>query len=154
MNVIQCVLVPRKLIYFGIARRIASGAYYEAHQQLRVIAARYIKQANYDAAADLLAGGATALLKAGSQQGASASGGDLAIMLVAEVYNKAGWEITGGNDDTEGRSRKSEFNRNDSYYQKRAIDCLYCFKPLQNVSSNCCANSPPRSPRGNGSFRK
>lgn len=70
---------------------------------------RYIKQSNYDAAAELLAGGATALLKAGAQQGASASGGDLAIMLVMEVYNKAEWEITGGNDDTEGRARKSEF---------------------------------------------
>ncbi|PLB34477.1 protein GET4 [Aspergillus candidus] len=98
--------------------KIASGAYYEAHQQLRVIAARYIKQANYDAAADLLAGGATALLKAGSQQGASASGGDLSIMLVAEVYNKAGWEITGGSDDAEGRSRK-----------KRLIQLLREFPP-------------------------
>ncbi|KAL4776195.1 hypothetical protein BDW60DRAFT_107920 [Aspergillus nidulans var. acristatus] len=86
--------------------KIASGAYYEAHQQLRVIAARYIKQNNYDAAAEILAGGATALLRAGSQQGASASGGDLAIMLVAEVYVKAGWEIVGGDDDVEGRARK------------------------------------------------
>ncbi|RJE21296.1 DUF410 domain protein [Aspergillus sclerotialis] len=86
--------------------KVASGAYYEAHQQLRVIAARYIKQANYDAAAELLASGAIALLRAGSQQGASASGGDLAIMLVVEVYNKAEWEITGGTDDAEGRSRK------------------------------------------------
>ncbi|KAL4899253.1 hypothetical protein BDW74DRAFT_117359 [Aspergillus multicolor] len=86
--------------------KIASGAYYEAHQQLRVIAARYIKQSNYDAAAEILAGGATALLRAGSQQGASASGGDLAIMLVAEVYVKAGWAIAGGDDDTEGRARK------------------------------------------------
>lgn len=90
--------------------RIASGAYYEAHQQLRVIAARYIKQSNYDAAADILAGGATALLRAGSQQGASASGGDLAIMLVSEVYNKAGWEIS-GDHDTEGRTRKSESSK-------------------------------------------
>lgn len=89
--------------------RIASGAYYEAHQQLRVIAVRYIKQANYDAAADLLAGGAIELLRAGSQQGASASGGDLAIMLVIEVYNKAEWEITGGADDAEGRARKSKW---------------------------------------------
>ncbi|KAF4213214.1 hypothetical protein CNMCM8980_003002 [Aspergillus fumigatiaffinis] len=86
--------------------KIASGAYYEAHQQLRVIAARYIKQSNYEAAAEILAGGATALLRAGSQQGASASGGDLAIMLVDEVYTKAGWGITGGDDDAEGRARK------------------------------------------------
>lgn len=90
--------------------RIASGAYYEAHQQLRVIAARYIKQSNYDAAAEILAGGATALLRAGSQQGASASGGDLAIMLVVEVYVKAGWELVGGDDDVEGRVRKSELD--------------------------------------------
>lgn len=88
--------------------RIAAGAFYEAHQQLRVIAARYIKASNWDAAADLLAGGATALLKAGAQQGASASGGDLAIMLVVEVYNKAEWEIAGGTDDAQGWSRKSE----------------------------------------------
>lgn len=88
--------------------RIADGAYYEAHQQLRVIAVRYIKQSNYDAAAEILAGGAKELLKAGSQQGASASGGDLAIMLVNEVYNKAEWEIK-GSDDAESRSRKSEY---------------------------------------------
>lgn len=87
--------------------RIADGAYYEAHQQLRTIAVRYIKQSNYDAAAELLAGGATALLKAGAQQGASASGGDLAIMLVVEVYNKAEWEISGESDDSEGWARKS-----------------------------------------------
>lgn len=29
-------------------------------------------------------------------------------MLVLEVYNKAEWEISGGNDDAEGRARKSE----------------------------------------------
>ncbi|KAF9892178.1 hypothetical protein FE257_002584 [Aspergillus nanangensis] len=100
--------------------KIASGAYYEAHQQLRVIAARYIKQANYDAAAELLAGGATALLRAGSQQGASASGGDLAIMLLMEVYAKAGWEISGRNDDAESRSRK-----------KRLIELLHEFPPAE-----------------------
>jgi hypothetical protein len=87
--------------------RIASGAYYESHQQLRVIAARYLKQSNYDAAADILAGGAKALLRAGFQQGASASGGDLAIMLVVEVYNKAEWEISDDNDAV-SRARKSE----------------------------------------------
>ncbi|CAL5868875.1 uncharacterized protein PFLUO_LOCUS3102 [Penicillium psychrofluorescens] len=86
--------------------KIASGAYYEAHQQLRVIAARYIKAANYDAAADLLAGGAAELLRAGAQQGASASGGDLAIMLVLEVYNKAEWEISSAADDAQTRGRK------------------------------------------------
>lgn len=57
----------------------------------------------------MLAGGATALLRAGSQQGAAASGGDLAIMLVLEVYTKAEWEITGEDDDAKGRARKSEW---------------------------------------------
>ncbi|EEP78287.1 conserved hypothetical protein [Uncinocarpus reesii 1704] len=83
--------------------KIAAGAYYESHQQLRVIAARYLKQSNYDAAADILAGGAIALLKAGAQQGASASGGDLAIMLVIDVYNKAEWELS---DDEVGKRRR------------------------------------------------
>lgn len=81
--------------------RIASGEYYESHQQLRVITARYLKQSNYDAAADILAGGAKALLSA---PGASASGGDLAIMLVTDVYNKAEWELS---DDEVGKKRKS-----------------------------------------------
>src|SRR6202012_5729062 len=93
LHLFICILTDRPSV------RIASGAYYEAHQQLRVIAARYIKAANYDAAADLLAGGATELLRAGAQQGASASGGDLAIMLVLEVYNKAEWEISSAADD-------------------------------------------------------
>lgn len=77
-----------------------------------MIAVRYIKQANYDAAAELLAGGATALMRAGSQQGAAASGGDLAIMLVLEVYDKAEWRVTGGDGDGdgngEGKARKSD----------------------------------------------
>ncbi|KAK2811844.1 hypothetical protein FQN50_001882 [Emmonsiellopsis sp. PD_5] len=81
--------------------KISSGAYYESHQQLRVIAARYIKAANYNAAADILAGGSKALLKAGAQQGAAASGGDLAIMLVLEVYNKAEWGV-----EVEGRRER------------------------------------------------
>lgn len=110
--------------------RIASGAYYEAHQQLRVIAARYIKQSNYDAAADILAGGATALLRAGSQQGASASGGDLAIMLVVEVYNKAGWEIADG--DTDGKARKSEF-----------LKSGFCFLALKKMAFGLPKAKPP-----------
>ncbi|OXV10600.1 hypothetical protein Egran_01639 [Elaphomyces granulatus] len=86
--------------------KIAAGAYYEAHQQLRVIAARYLKQQNYDDAAEILTGGAKALLKAGPEKGASASGGDLAIMLVVDVYNKAGWEV-GDDDDKVARGRKN-----------------------------------------------
>lgn len=88
-NMIETAVKLTSLL-FPHRQRINSGAYYESHQQLRVIAARYIKQANYDAAANILAAGATALLKAGSQQGAAASGGDLAIMLAKEVYGKAG----------------------------------------------------------------
>ncbi|KAF3483614.1 DUF410 domain-containing protein [Arthroderma uncinatum] len=95
--------------------KIAAGAYYESHQQLRVIAARYIKQSNYDAAANILSGGAKALLQAGAQQGASASGGDLAIMLVLEVYNKAEWEVA---DDETGKERK-----------QRLIELLQEFPP-------------------------
>lgn len=64
--------------------RIAEGQYYEAHQQLRVVASRYVKQENWNAAIDILFGGAQSLLKAGQ----GGSGGDLCIFLM-EVYNKA-----------------------------------------------------------------
>ncbi|KAK7558411.1 hypothetical protein IWX49DRAFT_590911 [Phyllosticta citricarpa] len=64
--------------------KIAEGQFYEAHQQLRVIAARYIKQSNWNAAIDLLSQGAQALLQAGQ----GGSGGDLCIFLI-EVYHKA-----------------------------------------------------------------
>ena len=57
--------------------RIAEGQYYEAHQHLRVIASRYIKQTNWAAAIDILYGGALALLKAGQ----GGSGGDLCLFL-------------------------------------------------------------------------
>ncbi|EER40574.1 DUF410 domain-containing protein [Histoplasma capsulatum H143] len=92
--------------------KIAAGAYYESHQQLRVIAARYLKQQNYDAAADILAGGAKALLRVPA---ASASGGDLAIMLIIDVYNKVEWDVGG---DEVGRARK-----------KRLIELLREFPP-------------------------
>ncbi|KAL8761410.1 MAG: hypothetical protein Q9184_002469 [Pyrenodesmia sp. 2 TL-2023] len=68
--------------------KISEGQFYEAHQQLRVIASRYVKSGNWDAAIDLLYGGALALLKAGQ----GGSGGDLAIFLV-DVLGKAGKEI-------------------------------------------------------------
>lgn len=64
--------------------KIAEGQFYEAHQQLRVIASRYIKSSQYGPAADILSSGAIALLKA--DQGGS--GGDLAMMLMTEVYSK------------------------------------------------------------------
>ncbi|PSN71030.1 DUF410-domain-containing protein [Corynespora cassiicola Philippines] len=63
--------------------RIAEGQYYEAHQQLRVIASRYTKQSNWDAATDILYSGAQSLLQAGQ----GGSGGDLCILLL-DVYNK------------------------------------------------------------------
>ncbi|KAI9826243.1 MAG: hypothetical protein M1819_007411 [Sarea resinae] len=65
-------------------QKIAEGQFYEAHQQLRVIASRYVKQENWDAAIDILFGGAQSLLKAGQ----GGSGGDLGIFLI-DVYNKA-----------------------------------------------------------------
>ncbi|KAF2715266.1 DUF410-domain-containing protein [Pleomassaria siparia CBS 279.74] len=63
--------------------KIAEGAYYEAHQQLRVIASRYIKQSNWPAATDILFQGALSLLKAGQ----GGSGGDLCVFLL-DVFNK------------------------------------------------------------------
>lgn len=66
------------------ACRIAEGQYYEAHQQLRVVASRYVKQENWTAAIDILFGGAQSLLKAGQ----GGSGGDLCMFLM-DVYNKA-----------------------------------------------------------------
>ncbi|KAF2086929.1 DUF410-domain-containing protein [Saccharata proteae CBS 121410] len=63
--------------------KIAEGQYYEAHQQLRVIASRYVKSSNWPAAIDLLYSGAQALLQAGQ----GGSGGDLCLFLL-EVYFK------------------------------------------------------------------
>lgn len=60
------------------------GQFYEAHQQLRVIASRYVKSSDWTSAVDLLASGASMLLKA--EQGGS--GGDLCLFLM-DVYNKA-----------------------------------------------------------------
>ncbi|KAI4243307.1 MAG: hypothetical protein L6R42_010781, partial [Xanthoria sp. 1 TBL-2021] len=67
---------------------ISEGQFYEAHQQLRVIASRYVKSENWDAAIDLLYGGALALLKAGQ----GGSGGDLGIFLI-DVLGKGGKEV-------------------------------------------------------------
>ncbi|KAL8734486.1 MAG: hypothetical protein Q9166_001385 [cf. Caloplaca sp. 2 TL-2023] len=67
--------------------KISEGQFYEAHQQLRVIASRYVKSENWDAAIDLLYGGALALLKAGQ----GGSGGDLGIFLV-DVLGKGSKE--------------------------------------------------------------
>ncbi|KAL8682178.1 MAG: hypothetical protein Q9224_006798, partial [Gallowayella concinna] len=66
---------------------ISEGQFYEAHQQLRVITSRYVKTENWDAAIDLLYGGALALLQAGQ----GGSGGDLGIFLI-DVLGKGGKE--------------------------------------------------------------
>lgn len=64
--------------------RVEEGQFYEAHQQLRVIAARYVKSSDWTSAVDILSSGASMLLKAGQ----GGSGGDLCMFLM-EVYNKA-----------------------------------------------------------------
>ncbi|KAF2128375.1 DUF410-domain-containing protein [Dothidotthia symphoricarpi CBS 119687] len=64
-------------------QKIAEGQYYEAHQQLRVIASRYTKAQDWPAATDILYSGAQSLLQAGQ----GGSGGDLCIFLL-DVFNK------------------------------------------------------------------
>jgi hypothetical protein len=64
--------------------RIAEGQFYEAQQQTRVVAARYVKQENWEAAVDILFNVAQSLLKAGQ----GGSGGDLGIFLI-DVYKQA-----------------------------------------------------------------
>jgi len=73
--------------------KIAEGNYYEAHQQLRVITARYLKSSDFISAADVLSNGALLLLRAGQ----GGSGGDLATTLVTDVYIKAQWPINAEN---------------------------------------------------------
>ncbi|KAJ4302764.1 hypothetical protein N0V90_001655 [Kalmusia sp. IMI 367209] len=65
-------------------QKIAEGQFYEAHQQLRVIAARYVKASNWPAATDILFQGAQSLLQAGQ----GGSGADLCIFLL-EVFHKS-----------------------------------------------------------------
>jgi len=55
------------------------------------VASRYVQQGNWDAAIEVLYGGAAALLKAGQ----GASGGDLGGYLV-EVYVRGGKGVGGG----------------------------------------------------------
>lgn len=73
--------------------RIAEGNFYEAHQQLRVITARYLKSQDYASACDVLYNGSLLLLRAGQ----GGSGGDLALMLLNDVYIKGEWECNQGN---------------------------------------------------------
>ncbi len=73
------------------SRRIASGDYYEAHQQLRTISTRYTKQHDYDSAIDVLYSGALALLNAGQ----GSSGSDLGVQLI-DVLSKAEKKVDAG----------------------------------------------------------
>lgn len=67
-----------------ISPRITEGEYYEAQQQARVVAARYIKSESWEPAIDILFNVAQSLLKAGQ----GGSGGDLSLFLI-EVYKQA-----------------------------------------------------------------
>ncbi|KAM4056169.1 hypothetical protein HRG_003090 [Hirsutella rhossiliensis] len=67
-----------------LREKTTDGDYYEAQQQTRVAASRYIKAQNWPAAIDILASVAQALLAAGQ----GGSGGDLCVMLV-DVYRQA-----------------------------------------------------------------
>jgi hypothetical protein len=64
--------------------RTEEGQFYEAQQQTRVVAARYIKQKDWSAAIDILFNVAQSLLKAGQ----GGSGGDLGLFLI-DVYKQA-----------------------------------------------------------------
>ncbi|KAF8865957.1 DUF410-domain-containing protein [Acephala macrosclerotiorum] len=64
--------------------KIAEGQFYEAQQQTRVVAARYIKSETWDAAVDILFNVSQSLLKAGQ----GGSGGDLGLFLI-DAYTKA-----------------------------------------------------------------
>ena len=65
--------------------------YYEAQQQTRVVAARYVKSASWDAAIDILFNVSQSLLKAGQ----GGSGGDLSLFLV-DVYRQAELKVDSG----------------------------------------------------------
>lgn len=64
--------------------KIEEGQFYEAQQQTRVVAARYIKSESWEAAIDILFSVAQSLLKAGQ----GGSGGDLGLFLI-DVYKQA-----------------------------------------------------------------
>jgi hypothetical protein len=64
--------------------RITEGQFYEAQQQTRVVAARYVKSENWQAATDILFNVSQSLLKAGQ----GGSGGDLGLFLI-DVYKQA-----------------------------------------------------------------
>ncbi|KAI9149231.1 Golgi to ER traffic protein 4 [Paramyrothecium foliicola] len=67
-----------------LQEKIQEGDFYEAQQQTRVAASRYIKTQNWPAAIDILFNVSQSLLKAGQ----GGSGGDLCNMMV-DVYKQA-----------------------------------------------------------------
>jgi len=77
-------LSPPPISFLLTPTRITEGQFYEAQQQTRVVAARYIKAKDWASAIDILSNVASSLLKA--DQGGS--GGDLSIFLV-DVYKQA-----------------------------------------------------------------
>ena len=76
--------LSNEVLTLSSTSRISEGNYYEAHQQIRTITARYVKASDWDSAIDVLYSGALALLKAGQ----GGSGGDLGCFLV-EVLGKS-----------------------------------------------------------------
>lgn len=78
-----------------LQEKIAEGQYYEAQQQARVVAARYVKARKWDAAVDMLHSVAQALLAAGQ----GGSGGDLCVFLV-DVLEKGEVAV---NADSKGK---------------------------------------------------
>lgn len=67
-----------------LQQRILEGQFYEAQQQTRVVAARYTKASNWEAAINIVYNVAQSLLKAGQ----GGSGGDLCVLLV-DIYMQA-----------------------------------------------------------------
>lgn len=113
-----------------LRQKIADGDYYEAQQQTRVAASRYVKTRSWPAAVDVLAGVAQDLLRAG--QGGAA--GDLCVMLV-DVYRQA--EL-----------------RPDSATKGRLLTCLRLFEADEPTRAKfigemigCAPPPPPLPPR-------
>ncbi|KAH0495277.1 hypothetical protein TgHK011_008841 [Trichoderma gracile] len=100
-----------------LQEKIAEGDYYEAQQQTRVAASRYIKAQNWPAAIDVLYSVAQSLLKA-AQGG---SGGDLCVMMV-DVYKQA--EL-----------------RPDATSKGRLLTCLRLFDPAEPTRKKFIAES-------------
>ncbi|KAK1247874.1 hypothetical protein MKX07_000762 [Trichoderma sp. CBMAI-0711] len=100
-----------------LQEKIAEGDYYEAQQQTRVAASRYIKVQNWPAAIDVLYSVAQSLLKA-AQGG---SGGDLCVMMV-DVYKQA--EL-----------------RPDATSKGRLLTCLRLFDPAEPTRKKFIAES-------------